>query len=210
MFGVSRFKDKVVVIAGAEHPLGASLCERLATFGATVVAIGWTDTALLEIARRSPSRIEPLALSHGRRDVLTLLREAWGDEPLHVYVDLMPICDSALNDAPQASFGQSAGMASALLGGMRAGRARGIMAVPQTVDEALTEVQGRSAGYTVLMQRFAREARPARLLGLGLPGPGFVWGADVITSAGDTVMALSHEVSRGIRSGTVVDWAIDA
>ena len=40
MFGVAKFKDQIVVIAGAEHPVGVSLVRRFAGFGAQVVAIG--------------------------------------------------------------------------------------------------------------------------------------------------------------------------
>ena len=207
MFGVSRFKGKTIVIAGAEHPLGASLCERLARFGAVVIAVGWTDTTLLDIAARAPGKIEPLMLSQGRRDVLELLREAWGDEPLNVYIDLIPIMNPARHDMPHAAFAQSAGLASALAAGMRAGRARGIMAIPYGHGGA-PSAQARTAGYTALVRRLSRDLRPARVLGLALPDQAGGWTTPATVSAGDTVMTLAHDVSRGIKAGSIVEWAM--
>ncbi|WP_121633731.1 hypothetical protein [Tropicibacter alexandrii] len=205
MFGVSRFKGKVILIAGAEHPVGASLSERLARFGARVVAVGWSDVALLDLAARSPSRIETLALSQGRRDVLELLRDAWGEEPLHGYIDLMPILESDRNLSARNAFDQSAGLARAMTLGLRAGHARAVMAIPQASGQA-PEAEPHGAGHVALMQRIAEDIRPARLVGLSLPGPGFDWTEKACVSAGDTILTLSHDVSRGIRAGTVVDW----
>ncbi len=207
MFGVSRFRDKVAVIAGAEHPLGAALTHRLAAFGATVVAMGRSDDQLMALASPFPARIEPLALRPGRRDVLALLQEAWDDTPLDLYVDLTPLCIEA-EPGPSHAFARSAGLASALARGIAGGAARAVIAVPAVQADSAPDDQARAAGYAALVRRFAAETAPARFLGLRLPTQP-TWDAAACLSAGDAILMLCHPVSRGLQGGHVIDWAPD-
>ena len=202
--GVSRFQGKVAVVAGAEHPLGASLCERLARFGTVVVAMGWCDDTLHQLAAKLPERIEPLALHQGRRDVLALLKEAWESEPLDIYMDLSPLCETGQE---RQGFAASAGMAQALQSGMRAGKARGIMALPQSSARDTPEAQARTAGYAALMRRLARQAAPARLCGLSLRAEGHDWTVADCLSAGDLMLAMCHDITRGLHPGSIVEWS---
>lgn len=209
MFGVSRFKDKVAVVAGAEHPLGASLCRRLAGFGALVVAVGRSEAALRDVARRDPKRIETLAIGAGRRDMLAILKDTWGDEPLNFYADFWPLDAAGRDVAPHEVFAQSAGLAAALLPGMRAGRAMSVMVVSDTARMADVPLKGveNIVGYEALLMRLASRAQPGRFVGLRLPqGVGTWTGADCV-SAGDMVLTLFHPVSRGLKNGSIVDWS---
>ena len=203
VFGVSRFSNKVAVIAGAEHPVAASLCRRMAGFGATVVAVGRDADALMAVARFDPKRIEPLALEGGRRDVLQLLREAWGDEPLDYYADFLPLCPGRV--APHEVFAQSVGMGRALESGMRAGGALCMMALPVPGD-AYHENSFIAAGYDPLLKRMSEAVRPGRFVGLRLRQSEDAWRPEDCISAGDMVLTLFHPVSRGLKNGTIVDW----
>lgn len=199
-------------MAGAEHPLGTALCKRLAGFGATVIAIGQDGVALRDLARTAPSTIEPLALRPGKRNVLTLLHEAWANQPVHIFVDLMALCppdDSGAAVVRDYGFGHSAGVAAALVGGIRAGRALCTMAVPRASGDPDPEAQARSAGFSALVRRFSTEATPGRFLGLGLPVDSFDWTAARIMSAGDTILMMCHPVSRGLANGSVLEWGAE-
>jgi len=208
VFGVSRFKDKVAVVAGAEHALGAALCQRLAGFGAVVVALGWDGEGLHHLAKLAPTRIEPLTLRNGRRDVYQLLQEAWASEPIDLYIDAAPLCPEDAKSAPRPDFLRSAGVAAALAAGLRAGAARAVIAVPEAPHHPpRPEEQARTAGYGVLVERFNTDCAPARFMGLRVPGPPFDWTDAACVSAGDAILMLCHPVSRGLRSGVVIDWA---
>lgn len=208
VFGVSRFRDKVAVIAGAEHPLATSLAQRLAEFGTTVVAIGASEERLQTLARARPERIEPLALRPGRRDVFALLQEAWDEEPVDIFMDLMPLCVTMETTASHA-FAQSAGIAAALARGIRNGQARAVVAVPAGGGDSAPEEQARAAGYEALVRRLAAETAPARFLGLRLPVTQD-WPVADCLSAGDAMMMLCHPVSRGLAAGSILDWAAEA
>ncbi len=203
MLGVSRFQNKVAVIAGAEHPLGAALCTRLAGFGATVVAIGVDDLALRALASRHPSKIEPLAMHSGWRDILRLLKEAWESQPIHIYIDVLPLMEAAVDTENSDAFARSTGLTAALKEGMLAGRTLGVMAVPKPQDRSLR------TGYEALLQRFSNENKPVRMLGVGLPQGNQDWSSQRLVSATDTILMLCHPVSRGVKSGMVIDWALE-
>lgn len=212
MFGVSRFKDRIAVISGGEHPLGGSLARRLASFGATVVVVGRDDQRLRDLARHAPDRIEPLALRPGRRDVLMLLREAWGDQPLDLYVDLTGLCpfgDQGAGEGLEFGFGLSAGIGAALVEGIRTGRADCVMAVPSTARGTpdTVETQARAAGFGALVRLFAGDVLPGRFLGLGLPAGRHDWTEACLLSAGDMVLMMCHPVSRGLVTGSVLEWS---
>lgn len=207
MFGVSRFKGRVAVIAGAEHPLARLLCARLAAFGATVVAIGADADVLGDLALESPERIEPLPLDPMREDALDLLQEAWGEEPLDIYVDAAPLVPGLSGHSAPGAFHVSAGLAAALVPGLRAAQGRAVMCVPTYLDSAQPENLARSAGFRALMAQFSRDAAPGRFIGLSVPGHLSAWTDAANLSASDTIMMLCHPVSRGVRSGSMVDWA---
>ncbi|KUF11895.1 hypothetical protein AVJ23_04755 [Pseudoponticoccus marisrubri] len=194
------------MIAGAGHPLGASLCLRLAGFGATVVALDRDEEALIALARQAPDRIEPLALRPGRRDVLTLLGEAWGATPLDLLIDLLPMTSLTAGERPGAALARSAGLVRALLHGIRQGSAQVVMAVPRPERPGDADTQARAAAHVTLVQRCAPACRPGRVAGLGLPLR-TDWSQQALLSAGDLALMLCHPVSRGLQGGSVVDWA---
>ncbi len=207
MLGVSRFQNKVAVVAGAEHPLGAALCTRLAGFGATVVAIGKDDLALRALASRHPNKIEPLAMHSGWRDILRLLKEAWEEQPINIYVDMLPLMgDGAAEDDPEA-FARSAGLTAALKLGMIAGRTLGVVAIP--TENEFTDGQSRQSGYSALLAQVSSEIQPARMLGVGLPVADKDWSHQKLVSATDTILMLCHPVSRGVKPGMVIDWTLE-
>lgn len=206
MFGVSRFKGRVAVIAGAEHPLAYSLARRLAGFGTTVVAIGLDNDALMALAQTAPARIEPLTLRTGRRDVLMLLKESWQDEAIDIYMDFMLLIDSARSESNANTFARSAGLGAALGAGLRNGEAMAVVGIPQVTDTSSVEAQAQQAGYAALVRRFSRECGPARFVGLSLPNRRKTWSDADCLSAGDMALMLCHPVSRGVSPGSVVDW----
>ncbi len=208
MFGAGYFKGKVVAIMGAEHPLGSSLALRFSGFGATVIAIGEDEESLHGLARTNPEQIEPLALRSGRADVLGLLRDAWGDEPLDCYIDTSPI--SAERQKLQAPdiFAKSAGTAAALVRGIRNGQARAVLAMPAVSSASSPTETARHAGYTALVRQFGKECMPGRFCGAEVPGD-LEWSSEQCLSIGDAIMMLVHPVSRAVAQGTVIGLALD-
>ncbi|WGW02744.1 hypothetical protein [Tropicibacter oceani] len=203
---MTRFKDKVAVIAGAEHPMGASLVRRLAGFGAKVVAIGTDEAQLRALAQHSPARIEPLAINMGQRDVLHLLQEAWAEEPLDIYVDLFPLCEAMSLAQTRDVFSRSAALAAAFAPGIRQGRASAVLAYPQGDGRPAPNRGTRAAGYAALVRHFAQQVDPGRFLGIEMRDEGCSWTGSECLSAGDCVLVLCHPVSRGLQSGSVVQW----
>ena len=196
-------------MSGAEHPLGVSLCGRLAEFGALVIAVGHDDQALQDLARKQPERIEHLVLRPGRRDVLGLLRDAWGGQPVDLFADLiglMPQRETPGDQPARRGFAQSAGVAAALAEGIRAGKAFCTLAIPQADGEPTPDQQARSAGCTALARSFSKDVSPGRLLGLRLPEMPFDWTDARLISAGDTILMMCHPVSRGLANGSVLEW----
>ncbi len=207
MLGVSRFQNKVAVVAGAEHPLGAALCTRLAGFGATVVAIGVDDLALRALASRHPSKIEPLAMHSGWRDILRLLKDAWEEQPVNIYIDVLPLMEGTAQGQRPDTFARSTGLTAALKDGMVAGRTLGVITIPEPKDSK--EDSTNRTGYEALLQRFSTENKPVRMLGVGLPQHNRDWTREQLVSATDTILMLCHPVSRGVKSGMVIDWALE-
>ena len=202
-------KEKLRWSPGAEHPLGVSLCQRLAGFGATVVAVGRSDETLMALARQAPRRIEPLVLRSGRRDVMDLLRESWADEPLDFYADLLPLAPDISEKIPHDLFALSAGMSAALLRGVRNGGALCVLAIPVPAAEGASapEDHAKAAGYTAMLKRFANQGVPGRHVGLRVLSRSRSWTPAQCISAGDMMLTLFHPVSRGVRNGSVIDWS---
>lgn len=80
--------QKTVLIAGAAGAVGGILAKRFADLGATVVVIDEDETALHEIARYQPNRIEPLCLDLRKAKSCRMLGEAWGGAPIHFLFNL--------------------------------------------------------------------------------------------------------------------------
>ncbi len=195
------------MIAGAEHPLGRSLAKRLAGFGASVIALGRHDAPLMRLAAEFPERIEPLALPLGRKDLLPLLKEAWGDEPIHFFIDMLALYPFKAREPVSVALGRSAGVFSALSGGLRAGSAQAVMLLPKIADSDSPERQANAAGYEAFLVRVAAACPPGRMTGLRLPCDPKFWTERRCVSAGDVVLMLCHPISRGLKPASVLDWA---
>ncbi len=59
--------------------------------GARVVAIDNDADGLNRLAADCPDRIEPLSVQGNQVETLRLLKDAWGSEPIHLVVNLMPL-----------------------------------------------------------------------------------------------------------------------
>lgn len=57
----SQLQDRIAVVTGASRGIGRAVVERLATAGATVVAVARTKTALDELAAAAAGRVDPFA-----------------------------------------------------------------------------------------------------------------------------------------------------
>lgn len=204
MLGVSRFRNKVAVIAGAEHPIGAAMAARLAGFGATVIALGRDETKLRALATPNPKQIEPLALHAGWRDILPLLQEAWADQHIDIYVDIMPLMQVDTSLDASDGFAFSAGLAASLRRGLRAGKALSVLVVPGS--NPLDTARPAPDSYRALLQRFTKNNTMVRMVGVRMPRGKESWTRSEALSAGDTILMLCHPVSRGVKGGTVIDW----
>ncbi|WP_432816943.1 hypothetical protein [Sulfitobacter sp. JB4-11] len=89
-----RGRDLVVMIVGATVAPGPDLTEMLARRGARLVVLDRDGRALEQLAGRCGGRIEPLALPQDPQQTMTLLRSAWGHEPLDLVVNLAPLAAS--------------------------------------------------------------------------------------------------------------------
>ncbi|WP_136441573.1 hypothetical protein [Pacificoceanicola onchidii] len=203
---MSRFKGQTVFVAGVEHPLGASLTRRLVGFGANVVALGEEEEALWRLAQRCNGSVETLGLGRGWRDVLRILQDCWADEPVHLFVDLFPMAEATSMAETRDVFSRSAALAAALVHGMRAGEARAVLCFPAA--QGGTPNRGtRAASYAGMVGHFGKECAPGRFHGLKIEDAGNNWSDAALVSAGDAVLMLCHPISRGVKSGTVLNWA---
>ncbi|MBS0122794.1 hypothetical protein [Thetidibacter halocola] len=191
--------EPVAVIGGAEHPVGRCLLERLVARGLRGVAIGADEECLMNIARAVGPMVDTLGLRPGRGALFTHLREAWGAMPVTVYVDLM-----ALAETPEAQgserIARAAALAAALGQGIRAGSARGVIAVPR--------IEGSDAAprsFEGLVRQLDSDLRPGRMLGLSFP-PHPDWTGAEIDSAADAILSLSENASRGLKGGVILSW----
>ncbi len=79
-----------VIVAACQSP-GPKLAQALAGDGARVVVIDREAKKLEALARLAPRLIEPLVVDRCHRETLDLIRDTWGDTPLHLLVNLMPL-----------------------------------------------------------------------------------------------------------------------
>lgn len=191
-----------MLCAGACHPLGRAVVRRLAAFGAIVVAVDADERGLLDLARAQPDRIEPLALDPRCSARWADIAAAWGDEPLHLFLDLSLLAPDAARRMSRALADLEA-LATALEAGMRRGEARGVIALPVAgAGAGRAEVALASAARAVLAD-LAAWARPARLTAVALH-PAGPWDSARLTALGDAVLMLCHPVSRALAPGTVL------
>lgn len=201
VFGVSAFDGRVVVVAGACHPLGRSLVRRLAGYGADVIAIDCDAEALRSLAQLDPVHIEALSLPLDDPDARAILMETWAHEPLFAMFDLSPLaCDPGQNlGAPIAAV---SGLADALCAGLAAGRGRAILALPDA--QQAPDFARASAAFGAMVPELDAMLHPARLHGVRLKTGTRDWTEQQLTSSGDLVLALCHPVSRALVGGHVL------
>ena len=83
--------DRTVVIISACQSPGAEIALAYAKGGARVVAIDCDADGLATLVAADPERIEPLSIKGNQIETLRLLKDAWGAEPIHLVVNLMPL-----------------------------------------------------------------------------------------------------------------------
>lgn len=202
LFGVSAFTGKVVLVSGAGHPLGRALVRRLASFGATVVAIDTEAKAMHGLAAQSPDRIETLALDLAQPEACMILGESWGVEPLHLVYDFSALVGR--NDGIGRVAERSEGLLSSIAQGLRVGMGRAIVGLPGDDDGAV------SGMLAAMVRQWNATLVPAKLHGVIIPGATKHWTAARCTSSGDLMLALSHPVTRALAGGGVMkdtSWA---
>ena len=206
MVSLSHFKDKTAVVLGAEHPLGAALVARLATFGAQVIAIAGSEAARPPLAAAAACRVVPLVLPYDQTANLEWLRDVSAETALHVYIDLTAVVPATAIVPRDVAFARSARVGAIVAAPLRRGAGRAVIGLPELPPDAPPGVSARQAGFAALLQGFAAGAAPARWLGLTLPGLPLGWGAADLTSAGDLVLMLCHPASRGLAGGQRLTW----
>ncbi|MGC1498157.1 MAG: hypothetical protein WA790_20290 [Sulfitobacter sp.] len=87
----SAITNRTVVILSACQSPGAEMALACARGGARVVAIDNDAEGLNRLAADCPDRIEPLSVQGNQVETLRLLKDAWGSEPIHLVVNLMPL-----------------------------------------------------------------------------------------------------------------------
>lgn len=203
VLGVSYFKGRTAIVAGASHPLGQSLALRLAKFAATVVAIDTNEDALRALASKAPDRIEPLALNLAQPSAQNILRAAWEHEPLHLCLDLSALMITATQRCPVAG-ARIAGLASALSDGLLAGAARGVVVLPEPGPDAAPQDHVDAAALVTLVARLPGYAPPTRVCGLTVRSDIGNWSPARCVGVGDLVLILAHPVSRGLKPYQVI------
>ncbi|MBV2360746.1 hypothetical protein KUH32_13240 [Thalassococcus sp. CAU 1522] len=179
--------------------------QRLSTFGAAVVALGVRSAPLEALAHEMPNRVETLTLDSKPRTLFGVLSESWAANPLHIYLDLMPLIATAEASDPAPDIERSAHLAAALHDGLGSGRALGGFIFEAVDPLAPTLTVARGAGFAGLSSQIGKRARPARIAGLRL-SPVADWDRKALLSAGDAALMLCHPVSRGVAPGAVIDW----
>ena len=184
-----EFDNRTVLIAGAGCNAGALLGRFYAGAGARVVLIDNDEPAMLNIARRQPSRIDTLRLDLRRPALCRRLGEIWDNEPLHVLVHLQLLVRTSQQGAALASVeALTLALAPALAG---RGRVLAVFAAPRTRDAA-----GRAeAGAAARAMRAALEHLP-RALQDRLGGQGITVNALRLPAEDDAGPARGADVIR--------------
>ena len=156
MEGRSYYRNKTVVVSAADTPLGRALCLRLADLGATAVALGGDEAALIDISRHDPARIQPLQWGEEPYHRLQLMGQMWGEEPLHLIVSVL----ARLPDDP-AEFRRmilfSRTLVRAMARGMKTGRGRAIV----VYDDGGTGAKDVSTGAENEFAMFSEDLQTA-------------------------------------------------
>jgi len=82
---------RTVLILSACQPPGPQIAQAFADAGARVIVMGGDAQGLARIAQAAPDRIEPLFIKGGQIEALRLLDTAWGEEPIDLVINLMPL-----------------------------------------------------------------------------------------------------------------------
>ncbi len=83
--------DRTFLILSACQPPGPQIAGAFAATGARVIVMGGDAKGLAQIAVQDPDQIETLFVQGGQIEALRLLGKAWGNEPLDLVVNLMPL-----------------------------------------------------------------------------------------------------------------------
>ena len=129
----SLAQDATFAILSASHGPGPALAERAAGLGAGVIAMDSDPSALAKVVGAAPDKIEGLALVGDPVARLEPLRHTWGDTPLHMVLNLMPLEWS--NTQAQGIDAQIRGL-SALMRALGRGLAAGQGAVVTVLERS--------------------------------------------------------------------------
>lgn len=199
-----RFEGRVAVVAGAEHPLAASLCRRIASEGGRVVALGRKHDLLLDVARDRPDLIQTLTLGGMPHNVVDLLKGSWNGEPLDCFIDCMLLTVAGDAAASREMIALSWGLTDALEGGLKTAEGCGVLVVPENFTSS-DSISG-SISYDGLLNRFVNASGRGRRRAVRVLDAPETWtGADCL-SAGDLVLSLFDGTEAENIDTRIVDW----
>ncbi|EBA08903.1 hypothetical protein [Sagittula stellata] len=181
-----QFEGRVAVVAGAEHPLAASLCRRIAGGGGRVVALGREHDALLEVAGFRPALIQTLTLGGMPHNVVDLLRGSWNGEPLDCFIDCMLLNVAGNAGASREVFALSLALTDALERGLTAAQGCATLVVPEGVSS--DDKSYEAISYEAILNRFLSLPSPVRRMAVRVRKEPEAWSDAQCVSAGDVVL----------------------
>lgn len=185
-----------MVAAACQDP-GPDLVYALAEAGARVVAMDPSEEGLAALAEDFPDRIEPLIMPLDSTEILNLLGKSWGDEPVHLLVNLLPLITPS---QPGRDTRRTLALFRSLARGLVKGRGSVVTMLRRT-DEPFALKEHASLGATLAVQYALSDVfgpRNVRINSLAMQ-------SDTDPEAAIApAMFLGSRLSQGI-SGAVID-----
>ena len=110
---------------------GPELARRAAASGVDVIAMDADTTALATVVGQSPARIDGIALVGDQVARLEPLRRTWGENPMHMAVNLAPLDRSAKASGTDGQLRNLSALVRALGRGLAAGQGTVVTVVPR-------------------------------------------------------------------------------
>jgi len=124
-------EDKTIVVLSALAPPGPQFVMECVRRGARVIVFDRDKIGLSILSAKSPAEIEPMAYTGSGRDTFDLMSEVWGDEHVHMLLNLAPL-DPDLDVSTQMRV--LSGLLRALMRGLIAAQGSVVSVVARPAD----------------------------------------------------------------------------
>ena len=171
---------------------GAELAGAFAQAGARVIAIDEDQGLLDHLAMADPTRIDVLWAEGFRADTLQILKDDWGNEPVDLVVNLMPL---RRGEDISSQLRMLSMILRTMIRGLIAGQGAIVSLVPRPQDNLALPAQGLWGALTEGSKALGRElgAKNLRVHVVGVP-------PDAPARAVETVTHLGSPAGKALQS----------